>query len=98
MTAAEPEGGRLCAVYTGGTVTYFSPEQAWLKEHLRHVCNEASYLERKRKWQVTAATSDLYQASLVVLEMHSRMEPPKQDPSNPNMYKEQRTHKNLRYD
>ena len=83
-TDIEPEGGRLCALYTGGTVTYFSPEQLWLKEHLR-ISDEASYLDLKQKWQVTPATCDLHQAALVVLEMHSRMGPPKQTKDNPSI-------------
>ena len=75
-TKSEPEGGQLCAQYIGGTVIYFSPEQIWLKGQLgAQVNSEVSYRELKQKYPVTPAVCDLYAASLVVLEMHSRAAP-----------------------
>ena len=80
-TRSEPDGGRLCARFTGGTVTYMSPEQSWLlKELNKHTRGDEHYCELKDLWQVTPAICDLYQASLVVLEMHSREAPPKRNP------------------
>ena len=82
-TKSEPEGGQLCSQYTGGTVTYFSPEQIWLKGQLgTQINSEQAYHELKQTCPLTPAVCDLYAASLVVLEMHSRTGPPKNDPKN----------------
>ena len=60
----------------GGTVTYMSPEQKWLLTELKKIDkvlpDYAMYCAVKEEWQITPATSDLFQASLTVLEMHAR--------------------------
>lgn len=73
-TQAQPEGGQLSARLVGGTATYFSPEQAWLKGALGKVKqdDEQGYIEFKRHWMLTPCTSDLFQAAKTVLEMHAR--------------------------
>ena len=64
-------------------MTYFSPEQIWLNAQLgTHAHDEASYHELKHNYPVTPATCDLYASMLVVLEMHSRAGPRKNDPKN----------------
>ena len=67
-------GGILSAQLVGGTETYFSPEQAWLKSELARVKqdDDEAYLELKRQWVLTPSTSDSFQAAKTVLEMHAR--------------------------
>ena len=64
--------GQLCARLEGGSIVYFSPEQAWLCGELEKVRTEDEYWALKNRWQITPATSDLYQAALSVYEMHAR--------------------------
>jgi len=73
-TKKEHEGGLLSAQLVGGTATYFSPEQSWLKAEMGKVKqhDEQAYTELKRNWVLTPATSDLFQAGKTVLEMHAR--------------------------
>ena len=56
-------------------MTYMSPEQKWLLTELKKIdkcADYAMYCVVKEEWQITPATSDLFQASLTVLEMHAR--------------------------
>ena len=56
-------------------MTYMSPEQKWLLTELKKIdkcADYAMYCAVKEEWQITPATSDLFQASLTVLEMHAR--------------------------
>lgn len=64
--------GQLCARLEGGTEAYFSPEQCWLWGKISKVRTEEAYINLKERWQLTPATSDLFQAALVVFEMHAR--------------------------
>ena len=67
--------GILCAHLEGGTVTYMSPEQLWVISEARKIdkaTDKPIYLAHKEQWQITPATSDNFQASLTVLEMHAR--------------------------
>ena len=78
-TGDEPDGGQLCARFGGGTDTYLSPEQTQFRTRSR---GGGFATEDKATWLLTPATCDLYQASLVVLEMHSRAKPPGLNPKN----------------
>ena len=70
-----PPLGVLCAHLEGGTVTYMCPEQMRVineAKKIDKVADKSEYLELKDRLQITPATSDIFQASRTVLEMHAR--------------------------
>ena len=65
----------LCARFEGGTKMYFSPEQHGLWASLDK--KRRDEVERiKAEKPLTAATSDLFQVALTVLEVHARQKLP----------------------
>ena len=65
----------LAARFAGGTPMYFSPEQHWVRKELEHKTKD-EMRPLKEKWQLTPATSDLFQVALTVAEMYERSKPP----------------------
>ena len=56
-------------------MTYMSPQQLWVISEAKKIdkaTDRPMYLAHKEQWQITPATSDLFQASLTVLEVHAR--------------------------
>ena len=70
-----PPIGVLCAHLEGGTVTYMCPEQMRVINEAKKIdkaADKSEYFELKDRLQITPATSDVFQASLTVLEMYAR--------------------------
>ena len=66
--------GQQCATFMGGTEEYFSPQQTWLLKQSRSLGRD-DWVEIETRWQITPATSDLYQSALTMLEAHARYLP-----------------------
>ena len=76
-TQGELGGENRLGARIGGTEEYRSPEQRWLLSELENKAADAAAFNRLRdEWRITPAISDLWAASMVVLEMHAR-EPPR---------------------
>ena len=69
-TKGEPT--QLSARFEGGTPIYFSPEQHEIKARLAASTDRADYKHIKETLVITPATSDLYSAALLVLELYAR--------------------------
>ena len=56
-------------------MTYMGPEQLWViseSNKIDKAADEAKYVELKDRFQITPATSDIFQVSLTVLEIYAR--------------------------
>ena len=67
--------GQLCAKMMGGTREYFCPEQMVLLGGLSAVGGKDAQHVFDEEWMLTPATSDLYQATMTMLEAHARFLP-----------------------
>ena len=67
--------GQLCAKMMGGTPQYFCPEQIDIFNQLPKVGGEDAQRKFDEEWMLTPASSDLYQATMTMLEAHARFLP-----------------------
>ena len=74
MRDGEPVGV-LCAEFQGGTKEYFSPEQHKTVAEWKQVRGLEERDAFNEAWQLTVATSDLYQAGMTIFEMYAQYLP-----------------------